>query len=43
MGREIKAVLVVLLCIISLFANMLIDRKLERKDESVDEDKNNFK
>lgn len=43
MGREIKAVLIVLLCIICLFANMLTDRNLERKDESVDEDKNNFK
>ncbi len=43
MRREIKAVLVVLLCIVSLFANMFTDRKLERNDESVDEDKNNFK
>lgn len=43
MSREIKAVFVVLLCIVSLFANMLTDRRLERKDESADEDKNNFK
>ena len=36
MREEFKAVLIVLICFISLFVNMFTDRNLESEDKDVD-------